>query len=370
MGVMMKGFKDFIDEPVDLQEQRLKAEDYEAAIVIGWHKNNGKKLDLASSGISADVYKMLQKNKAALKSGELIAKAIAKKFGNKNAKAEQYGRAKSKLTPFWKLYGATDTTPKTDILIGNKRLSLKIGMAQLMSGGKAESTATFYAALKSTPALKKSQQFKKTNAVFNKFVTSTVAPGKLRPIIKKGDNPVVNAAEKAHKECMSELGALFEKSEKFKIAFAREAMSGYEKYGRASNSAAEFMVVANHAGTKVKIESVNDDGYCQKIADAMKLQARFKTSGRVVQKQKTGEYNFWSVVSLIVDSMAGEKEDYSGEWYGNLDEGIIDVIKTKVKSVFTKVVDKAKSFIQAGVDKMLKFLGMIPDVSVKRFIKF
>ena len=169
---------------------------------------------------------------------------------------------------------------------------------------------------------------------------------------------------------MSELGALFEKSEKFKIAFAREAMSGYEKYGRASNSAAEFMVVANHAGTKVKIESVNDDGYCQKIADAMKLQARFKTSGRVVQKQKTGEYNFWSVVSLIVDSMAGEKEDYSGEWYGNLDEGIIDVIKTKVKSVFTKVVDKAKSFIQAGVDKMLKFLGMIPDVSVKRFIKF
>ena len=32
----MKGFKDFIDEPVDLQEQKLKAEDYEAAIVIGW----------------------------------------------------------------------------------------------------------------------------------------------------------------------------------------------------------------------------------------------------------------------------------------------------------------------------------------------
>ena len=374
----MKGFKDFIDEPVDLQEQKLKAEDYEAAIVIGWHKNNGKKFDLASSGINPDVYKMLQKNKAALKSGELIAKAIAKKFGNKNAKAEQYGRAKSKLTPFWKLYGATDTTPKTDILIGNKRLSLKIGLAQLMSGGKAESTATFYAALKSTPALKKSQQFKKTNAVFNKFVNSTVAPGQLRPIIKKGDNPVVNAAEKAHKECMAELGSLFEKSEKFKIAFAREAMSGYEKYGRASNSAAEFMVVANHAGTTVKIESVNDDAYCQKIADAMRLQARFKTSGRTSKaavtkanpKGKTGEYNFWSVVSLIVDSMAGEKEDYSKEWYGTLDEGIIDVIKTKVKSVFNKVVDKAKSFIQAGVDKMLKFLGMIPDVSVKRFIKF
>ena len=366
----MLSFNEYEEKKVQLQEG-LKAEDYEAAIVIGWHKNNRKKIKSPEEvGINPGVYKTLLKSPEALKAGELIAKAIAKRFGNKNAKAEQYGRAKSKLTPFWKLYGATDTTPKTDILIGNKRLSLKIGMAQLMSGGKAESTATFYAALKSTPALKKSQQFKKTNAVFNKFVTSTVAPGQLRPIIKKGDNPVVNKAEKAHKECMAELGGLFEKSEKFKIAFAREAMSGYEKYGRASNSAAEFMVVANHAGTKVKIESVNDDGYCQKIADAMKLQARFKTSSRKVGGEKTGEYNFWSVVSLIVDSMEGQKEDYSGEWYGNLDEGIIDVIKTKVKSVFTKVVDKAKSFIQAGVDKMLKFLCMIPDVSVKRFIKF
>ena len=63
----MKGFKDFIDEPVDLQEARLKAEDYEASIVIGWHTNNGKKLDLAASGISPDVYKMLKKEKAALK---------------------------------------------------------------------------------------------------------------------------------------------------------------------------------------------------------------------------------------------------------------------------------------------------------------
>tara|TARA_Y100000361_G_scaffold686_1_gene546 strand:+ start:811 stop:1923 length:1113 start_codon:yes stop_codon:yes gene_type:complete len=370
MGVMMKGFKDFIDEPVDLQEQRLKAEDYEAAIVIGWHKNNGKKLDLASSGISADVYKMLQKNKAALKSGELIAKAIAKKFGNKNAKAEQYGRAKSKLTPFWSSYGATDTTPKTDILIGNKRLSLKIGMAQLMSGGKAESTATFYAALKSTPALKKSPEFKQANKTFDGFVTSTLAPGKLRPIIKKGDNPVVNAAEAAHKDCMRDLGQLFEKSAKFKIAFAREAMSGYEKYGKGSNSAAEFMVVASADGSKVRIESVDDDAYCKKIADAMKLQARFKTSGRVVKKQKTGEYNFWSVVSLIVDSMAGQKEDYSNEWYGSLDEGIIDVIKNKVKSLFSRVIAKASSFAKSSVNRLMKFLGAIPEVSFRRNIKF
>ena len=354
----MLKFKQFI-----LQEQKLKAEDYEAAIVIGWHNNNKKKLDVSSSGISLKVYNMLQNNKSAIQTGELIANAIAKKFGNKNAKAEQYGRAKSKLTPFWKSYGATDTTPKTDILIGDKRISLKIGLAQLMSGGKAESTATFYGALKSTPELSKSEQFKKVNEVFESFVTSTLAPSQLRPIIKKGDNPVVNSAEKAHKDCMRELGILFEESDKFKIAFAREAMSGYEKYGRNSKSAAEFMVVANNTGTKVEIHSVDDDAYCQKIANAMRLQARFKTSSRKVKGEKTGEYNFWSVVSLIVNSMTSDKQE-------DITEGIIDTIKKKVKSLFSGVINKVKSFISKGVNSLMKFLGAEPDVSFKKDIKF
>ena len=50
----MLRFKQFM-----LQEQKLKAEDYEAAIVIGWHNNNKKKLDVSSSGISLKVYNCL-----------------------------------------------------------------------------------------------------------------------------------------------------------------------------------------------------------------------------------------------------------------------------------------------------------------------
>ena len=68
--------------------------------------------------------------------------------------------------------------------------------------------------------------------------------------------------------------------------------------------------------------------------------------------------------------MAGQKEDYSNEWYGNLDEGIIDVIKNKVKSLFSRVIAKASSFAKSSVNRLMKFLGAIPEVSVKRFIKF
>ena len=353
----MKSFKQF-----HLTEA-LKAEDYEAAIVIGWYKNNGKKFDPTSSGISDSVYRTLMKNPDALDAGRNIAKAIASKFGNKSAKAEQYGRAKSSLTSFWKSYGATDTTPKTDILIGNKRLSLKIGLAQLMSGGQAESSATFYAALKSVPKLAKNSQFKKVQQIFEGFVKSTLAPGQLRPIIKKGDNPVVNAAEKVHKDCMKELGVLFETSSDFKIAFAREAMSGYEKYGQKSNSAAEFMVVASKDGRSVSIHSVNDDKYCMQIANKMRLQARFKTSSRKIGGQKTGEYNFWSVVSLIVDAMAASESEA-------LTEGILDVIKRKAKSIYSSVISKVLSFIQSGIQRMMKFLGLTPEVNVNKNITF
>jgi hypothetical protein len=367
---IQENYVDHVEQVQDLFEGKVKAEDYEAAIVIGWHKNNKTKFKLSSSGISDKVYKTVTNNPQALDAGEKMAQQIAKHFSNAGAKAEQYGRAKSTLTSFWKSFGASDTTPKTDILIGNKRLSLKIGLAQLMSGGQAESMATFYAALNSTPELKKEPQFQKVNEVFESFVKSTLAPSQLRPIIKKGDNPVVNAAEIAHKNCMKELGLLFEQSAKFKIAFAREAMSGYEKYGSKSNSAAEFMVVATHDGSNVSIHSIDDDAYCEKIANKMKLQARFKTSGRVLTsfksgsnpKGKTGEYNFWSVVSLIVDAMETKNE--------SLDEGFLDRMKKKVKSIASKVIGGVKNFLTKKVSNLFKFLSAIPSISVSKRINF
>jgi hypothetical protein len=355
-------YVDHLEQVQDLFEAKIKAEDYEAAIVIGWHENNGSKFNLSSSGINPKVYKTVMSNSQALDAGKLMAQKIAKHFGNAGAKAEQYGRAKSSLTSFWKSFGASDTTPKTDILIGNKRLSLKIGLAQLMSGGQAESMATFYAALNSTPELKKEPQFQKVNEVFDSFVKSTLAPSQLRPIIKKGDNPIVNAAETAHKDCMRELGILFEQSKEFKIAFAREAMSGYEKYGSKSNSAAEFMVVATHDGSRVSIHSIDDDAYCEKIANKMRLQARFKSSSRKLKGVKTGEYNFWSVVSLIVDAMQGEKE--------SLDEGFLDVMKKKVKSIAVKVIGGVRNFLTKKVSNLFKFLGAIPSISVSKRIDF
>ena len=354
-------FKTYITEA-------LKAEDYEASIVMGFYELKGKPItdNPTDYGISDKVFNVIKENPKALEAGRKIATAVLKQYPSlKNKEAEQYGRAKATLTDFWKSHGATDITPKTDVLIGDMRFSVKIGIAQLMSGGKAESTATFEAATKnSNPELKKSPQYKSTTDVLEGFVKSTLAPSQLRPLIKAGTNDVVNKAEKAHKDCMQELGKLFNESKSFKVEFAREAMSGYEKFGRSSNAAAEFMLVASADGGTVKIHSVDDDAYCLKIANAMKLQARFKTSSRKIKGKKTGEYNFWSVISLIVDSMQETEE---------LNESI-ELHELKLLRVIrgwvTKTWRKVTTFFKGGIMKLKTFLGAKPDPSFNNKIKF
>ena len=363
----MQGFKDY------LTEAALKAEDYEAAIVMGWHEVCGMELNPESAGISESQYEVLKKNPQVIETGRRIATALLKgKHAKKGAKAEVYGRISNPVTAYWKSFGAGNTTPKTDVLIGKQRFSVKVGMAQLMSGGKSESTATFNVAMKQAKGLEKKPQSKKVSAILENFVTASLAPGQLRAIIKSGKNEVVNAGEAAHKECMKELGTLFEQSKEFKIAFAREAMSGFGKFGEKSDSAAEFMLVSSHDGSDVQVHSVYDDAYCESIADKMKLQARFKTSSRKLQGKKTGEYNFWSVVSLIVDAADKvKKEEYTPEEVESINEFFnLGKIATSIKSAVASAFNKMKSILSRGIDSVIQFLGIEVEVQSKDKIDF
>ena len=351
-----------------LLSESLKAEDYEASIVMGWYELHNKELD-NSSGIPQKIIEVINSNPEAKVSGKRIAEYILKNRSDlAGAQAEQYGRASTKLTSFWTSFGATNKTPKTDILIGDARFSLKIGMAQLMSGGQSESMATFNAALKSSDkSLSETPQFKKVSGIIESFVTASVAPGQLRAIIKKGNNDVVNKGEAAHKQCMTEMGSLFEQSKDFKIAFAREAMSGFEKFGKDALAAAEFMLVSSHDGTNVAIHSVHDDVYCEKIATKMKLQARFKTSSKKIKGQKTGEYNFWSVISLIVNAM-----DESFYIDGNVltEANILVKMLTSVKSFLSKTWKNVTTFFKSSATNLMKFLGAEINIKANDYVDF
>ena len=118
-------------------------------------------------------------------------------------------------TDYWKdiLKGSKTSSSKTDIKIGDARISLKVGSAQLMSGGKQESNATLYAV---ASKLKHKEAVDKISNIINNFVKGIAEDtiGKARKyddLIKKGDD--------IHKQLNEALTNLFNSDNSFKIAF-------------------------------------------------------------------------------------------------------------------------------------------------------
>ena len=317
---------------------------FESALVKAWYNINKK--EMPEDAISAEEAAKLEKNPKMVSKAEDIIKDLNLQGGDS---ARQTGRGAGNTTAFWQSFGATDKTPKTDVILGDKKISVKVGPSQLMSGGKAESTATFYAAMEDTPELLESPEAKAVINTFDKFVkTGITQADKVAKELSKGTNEILNDADKAHKEMRSKLQDLFDKSEAFKIAFAREAMSGYKKFGPDSEASADWVLSADKSLNKGSLHSVNDNSYVAKIADQMNMTVRFKSTSEKTKGEKTGKYRFWSVVSLLINPATIDALSSLTEEDKQLNENI-----------FTDTVNKVKDIFQTGIEKVVKFI--IPD---------
>jgi len=126
----------------NLSEARSRGEEMEELIIAAV---NNQKEPKSKFGIPTGAGKNVAKF--------LKAKGI-------RGKGQVLGADTINVTPEWTSYwpggsvpGSTKT-PKTDFTIGNNKISLKSGSAaQLMSGGRNESIATFYTALKSVEGM-------------------------------------------------------------------------------------------------------------------------------------------------------------------------------------------------------------------------
>ena len=306
---------------------------FESALVYAWYKVNG--IPVPKGAILPDELSKLKSNKTMVKKAEEAIIDLGLQKG-KSARATGRTGEKATLTEFWKSQGASNTTPKTDVILGNKKISVKVGNSQLMSGGKNESVATFYAAAKKVPGILETDEAKAVLDTFDKFIeVGYTKSGAVEAGLKSGKNKVLTAGDKAHKEMSSKLEDLFNKSPEFKIAFAQEAMSGYEKFGSNSDASADYVLSVSPDLSSPKLHSTQNSGYAAKIADQMKLTVRFKSSSEKLKGEKTGRYRFWSVVSLISDPT-------------KLKEGVMDTIKSYIY--------KVKDYIDNGVYSLTKFL--------------
>lgn len=363
----MKSFKSYLTEGVTTDASK-----YEVAIILNLlpspeHYEEAK--------VRKEDFINISKNKVIMEAGQKIANNLLKQTGIKksNATVLHTGRLSSPITEFWKENGGSNPTPKTDVILDNYKISLKMGRGQLMSGGKGESLATFQAAIKNTGSaiLKDPRIIQIQDAIENFVESSFTDAGNVAAIQKKLEKKkaksqsekLIQKGMKVHSQVKNLLSEVFKENHKFQIEFVKEAMSGYEKFGKKSLASANHVLVAEPQGTIDGFHLISQDSYCAKIASQTSIAVRFKSSSQKSQGVKTGKYNFWSVVALITEPDKEKMESFVNDNnLGTLTEGWLD----NIIEFFRKVSQYIKNVFEQGLESILEFFGFIDfDVEVK-----
>jgi hypothetical protein len=307
---------------------------------------------------------------------ESVAKKVAnsiKPIVGQLKNAQRVGRETANLSEFWRSYNATDNTPKTDVIINDFKSSVKYGPSQLMSGGKNESLATFMAAVDSTPSVD-AEIIKNATGMLNNFVsvTRTVEggvedllrkkPSDIKSELEKKVKIIADAGDKAHKDLMLYLDTVFSQNQAFKHSFVREAMTGEHKFSNGSFAIANYILSVSKNGESIYFNQINDT-VVNSVANSTKVSVRFKSTSVKKKGEKTGEYNFWSVVGLIVKDY---KEKYTkiNELLNSgdvLTEGIVDQVKLFLQNVWkfiTDIYEKIITYIKQGFEYVIDFFGV------------
>ena len=392
----MKSFNQFI-----LETSTKDATAMEDAIVIGYYQAQKRVIPSASSlEISESKYKGMIKNKVALAKGKAIAKAILPKVGKGNAIG--FGSQSTPVTKFWSDYGAGNPTPKTDIILNKKKISLKVGPAQLMSGGKAEAIATFFAASQSLskPLDRKTKLFAEVVDLFEGFTRGLTKGGEVanfqkfdprpghagekNPHKKANTDKAINKADAVHKKMTVKMGEHFEKHPDFHIQFIKEAISGKFKFGPGSLGFARFILVTDKNGERPAWHSSTDEKYIKKLIPRTNIKIRFKSSSQKSMGKKTGRYSYWSVVGITtkamlkaknsvkeeLDSLRIHRQVLSEEQLKLAEDNIIMRAFNKAKDFLVNLFKKVVAWIEEGAQNMMEFLGLEPIISFNNNIDF
>jgi hypothetical protein len=242
-----------------------------------------------------------------------------------------------------------------------------------MSGGKNESLATFMAAVDSTPSVD-AEIIKNATGMLNNFVsvTRTVEggvedllrkkPSDIKSELEKKVKIIADAGDKAHKDLMLYLDTVFSQNQAFKHSFVREAMTGEHKFSNGSFAIANYILSVSKNGESIYFNQINDT-VVNSVANSTKVSVRFKSTSVKKKGEKTGEYNFWSVVGLIVKDY---KEKYTkiNELLNSgdvLTEGIVDQVKLFLQNVWkfiTDIYEKIITYIKQGFEYVIDFFGV------------
>ena len=287
--------------------------------------------------------------------------------------------------PIWK---GNNTTPKTDIIIDRKKISLKKGSSQLMSGGPAESGSTFEVAVSKTKGMQKKLDSlaKECEDGISNLMPSTVGSqlGGKDDQVAAGTfdkDKILKAADNFNLELKEKFRALFQNNIPFAKEFVFEAMTGKVKFNDNAGTATHFLVVDFDGSADFHQVKKSTDQYVSKILPKVNPDVKFKSTS--IKKtldgveSKTGYYRFWSVVGLGYKAAVAQTEELMRNVQnGNMvymSEGFMDKLKSilsKVKEVIKNAFLKIKEFILSSAANFAEFLGLETDVSFNNEVKW
>lgn len=349
----MKNFKQYISEA------KTEGAVMETVIVAAWNNKPAPPATKISPTAGKNIVKFLK--------SQGVSGQNAYKLENKGVEVTE------EWSKFWhpnKVPPATKT-PKTDIIIGNYTISLKTGPAQLMSGGKNEAKATFYAAAIKTPSIQADDLAKRIYAKMDELSDSALTKsGTVGQALKQGEDLLLKKANQVNQEVQEMMREIFNTNEDFKKNFVYEAMSGDVKFGP-TPAKATWLLSTDMKGENNKLVKTNDKVYIKKITDATNVECRFKSGSQKITinkvEQKTGRYTYFSVIGLATKKLKEELEVYDGMF---LTEGMLtnvfDRVKNFIKNIFLKVLE----WLKGGIQRIVDFFELDPDVTFNNNIDF
>ena len=366
-------------------------EDWESLIAVAVNRINKSKWKKGEEWKRAEKF-WSDYQKPRMKLGE----AFISEFGLTDLK--QLGSSTLATNKKWK---GINKTPKTDLISGTHKISLKKhGGSQLMSAGPAEAVSTFEAAMgrysiskegkKAVTSLMNSVQ-KKMGAMSTKGTIGAIE--KLRDATPKSKRSKALKAKIEEMEGLQvdadflskKMDKLF-KDKQFKKYFCWEAASGEVKFKPSPKGISNVIVTFKDTGSIANILPLDSPAKAGKIlANGNGFYVSFKTGGGGSKPYLSLRSSKLSSIKKLLNQgddiptfktiiMEEYKKEFINESVEYLDEfKLFDKLKSKIKDVSKDVVDRAGKILSAvmkRISEAFDYILKLGEQMLQGFLNF
>jgi hypothetical protein len=344
-------------------------EDWEAGIAVGLDKLAGKKWNESEEWDRFGKYWGAWEDQAMA-----TAEAFRKELGIQELK--QTGSSRATLSKVWK---GKNKTPKTDLLGGKERISLKkAGGSQLMSASKEEAISTVEAAMSTfciTP--KGKNEFAVLLKSFEDNLVKLSAKGQVSALRKNPEMAAeIEIADAKTASINTDIEKYINSSLGFKSHFCWEAATGHTKFGQDTWPTATLIVTFKGTGgidSHLRLDTPEKAG--KYLAKGNNFYVSFKSSGssapylslrsKNIAKSKLMDDHIPSFAEIIAEETIGSGL-YLTEDLMQLDEyQMLNKLKKGAKAVSTTVVNAAKKALAAIQKRLSQAFNMIKKLGAK-----